>query len=163
VCRVTHSNIGSQVHLVAVQQKDIPTLLPFVQQFYHHFQYPYNEAQKIGALRHLMQDESLGRILLIKHNDRPIGYVLLVFSFSLEFNGSIAFIDELFIEPSGRQKGVGSQVLAQVESLCATLGMKAVRLESEAHNERATALYARSGYHDHKRHLMTKLLKDNGT
>ena len=160
---MTRSNLGSQVNLVAAQERDIPTLLPFVQQFYHHFKYPFHEAQKSDILNDLIQHESLGRIMLIKHNDSAIGYVLLVFSFSLEFNGSIAFLDELFIEPSGRQKGVGSQVLAQVESLCVTLGMKAVRLESEAHTERATALYARSGYHDHKRHLMTKLLKDNET
>ena len=142
------------------RQKDKPTLLPFVQQFYHHFKYPYQEEQKSNVLSHLMQDESLGRIMLIEHGESAIGYILLAFSFSLEFNGPIAFIDELFIEPSGRQKGVGSQVLSQVENLCASLGMKAVRLESEAHNERATALYARSGYHDHKRHLMTKLLRN---
>jgi ribosomal protein S18 acetylase RimI-like enzyme len=148
------------VHLVVARQQDVPTLLPFVRAFYHHFKYPFQETQKSDVLRHLVQDESLGLIILIKQGDSAIGYVLIAFSFSLEFDGAIAFIDELFIEPSGRQKGVGSQVLAQVESMCASLGLKAVRLESEAQNERATALYARSGYHDHKRHLMTKLLKD---
>ena len=157
---MTHPNPGSQVHLVAAQQQDVPALLPFVREFYHHFKYPFHEAQKSDVLRRLVQDGSLGRIMLIKHNNNAIGYVLIAFSFSLEFEGSIAFIDELFIEPTGRQKGVGSQVLVQVERLCASLGLKAVRLESEAHNERATALYARSGYHDHKRHLMTKLLRD---
>lgn len=157
---MTHRSAGSAVALVPAQLNDISALLPFVREFYRHFDYPYHEAQKSDVLRRLVQDGSLGRIMLIKHHDRAIGYVLLVLSFSLEFNGSIAFIDELFIEPSGRQKGVGSQVLAQVESVCAALGVRAVRLESEAHNDRATALYARLGYHDHKRHLMTKLLKE---
>jgi ribosomal protein S18 acetylase RimI-like enzyme len=156
---VTLSHSGSLVMLAPAQQKDIDTLLPFIRQFYHHFNYPFHEGPKIDALRHFVQDESLGHLMIIKQGEKAIGYVLIVFCFSLEFNGSIAFVDELFIEPSGRQKKVGSQVLAQVESLCASLGMKAVRLESEADNDRATALYARSGYHNHKRHLMTKLLK----
>jgi ribosomal protein S18 acetylase RimI-like enzyme len=49
-------------------------------------------------------------------------------------------------------------VLKLVETLCFRLGMKAVRLESEANNKRATAFYARSGYTDHGRRLMTKQL-----
>jgi GNAT superfamily N-acetyltransferase len=155
---VTHSNSGFHILLEPAQQKDISVLLPFVRQFYHHFRYPYHEAQKTDALMHFIQDESLGRILIVRNNENAIGYVLIAFCFSLEFNGVIAFVDELFIEPSSRQKRAGSQVLEQVEKLCDSLSMKAVRLESEADNSRATALYARTGYHDHKRRLMTKLL-----
>lgn len=133
-------------------------MIPFVHEFYQHFKYPYVEKKKREVLKALIANKSLGRALLINHNRKQIGYVLLTFSFSLEFNGSIAFIDELFIEASGRQKGVGSQVLKQIETLCSRLGIKAVRLESEAENKRATALYTRSGYHDHGRRLMTKQL-----
>ncbi|QFY44297.1 GNAT family N-acetyltransferase [Candidatus Methylospira mobilis] len=153
---MTHPNPGFQILLESAKQQDIPVLLPLVRQFYHHFGYPYHEAQKTDALMHFIQDESRGRLLIVKNNGNAIGYVLIAFCFSLEFDGVIAFVDELFIEPSSRQKRAGSQVLEQVEKLCGSLGMKAVRLESEADNSRATALYARTGYHDHKRRLMTK-------
>ena len=160
---MTHSNSAPNIILVPAQPEDIEIVLPLVRQFYHHFDYPFNESQKSEVLSHFLQDGLLGRIMLIKQDNKVIGYTLIAFSFCLEFNGPIAFIDELFIEPSGRQKGIGSKVLAEVEILCAGLGMKAVRLESEAHNKRATALYARSGYHDHMRHLMTKQLQDKET
>lgn len=160
---MTDARVASQIKLAAVQEQDLPVLLPFIREFYTHFNYSYDETQKCGVIRHLISDASLGRIYLIYLDQKPIGYVLIAFFFSLEFGGPIAFLDELFLEPAGRQKGVGSHVLAEVERLCAGLGMRAVRLESEAHNPRATALYARSGYHDHKRHLMTKVITGKKT
>jgi GNAT superfamily N-acetyltransferase len=153
-----HSNPDFPVRLVSAKISDLDAMIPFVHAFYQHFKYPYIEMQKRKVLKALIANRPLGRALLIEYNKRHIGYVLLTFSFSLEFNGSIAFIDELFVKPSERQKGVGSQVLKQVENLCSKLGMRAVRLESEAENKRATALYAKSGYHDRGRHLMTKQL-----
>jgi diamine N-acetyltransferase len=160
---VTSHRDSARVVLAAVQEQDLHILLPFIRQFYHQFKYPYDELQKSEILRRMIQDASLGRIFFVQRNNTPIGYVIIAFLFSLEFNGYIAFIDELFIEPSFRQEGVGSQVLAQVESLCAGLGMRAVRLESEAHNHRATALYIRSGYRAHHRYIMTKVIKGNET
>jgi ribosomal protein S18 acetylase RimI-like enzyme len=148
----------SPVRLVSAKLSDLDVIIPFVREFYSYFKYPYIKEKKRDVLKALIHNRSLGRILLIERNGKYTGYVLLAFSFSLEFNGPIAFIDELFIDPSERQKGVGSQVLKQVEALSFRLGMKAVRLESEAKNSRATALYARSGYNDHGRRLMTKQL-----
>jgi GNAT superfamily N-acetyltransferase len=159
---MTHST-DFAVRLVQAKTTDLDTIIPFVREFYQHFRYPYAEGQKRKVLMALVANRSLGRALLIEQNGKHIGYVLLAFSFSLEFNGPIAFIDELFIEPSRQQKGVGSEVLKQLETLSYRLGIKAVRLESETKNKRATALYARSGYYDHCRHLMTKrLTSDEG-
>ncbi len=157
---MVRSIADSEVRLVPAKNTDLDIMIPFVRQFYRQFGYPYDEEQKRRVLKTLIADRSLGRTLLIKHNGKHVGYALVTFSFSLEFNGPIAFIDELFIEPPGRQKGIGSQVLKQIEILCSGLGIKTIRLESEARNKRATALYTRSGYHDRGRHLMTKELTD---
>ena len=156
---MARSHTAEKIHLVAAKAKDISLLLPFVRAFYDHFSYPYDEKEKITGLRQIIRNRSVGRLWLIRHKGKNIGYVLLAFSFSLEFNGRIAFIDELFVEPSGRQKGVGATVLKQVENICVRLGIRTVRLEIEASNKRATALYARSGYIEHGRHLMSKEIK----
>ena len=153
----------SLVRLVQVKTGNLEIIIPFVREFYEHFGYPYAERQKRKVLKMLIAKKSLGRALLIKHKGKPIGYALLTFSFSLEFNGPIAFIDELFVNPSGRQKGVGSEVLKQIEILSSRIGIKAIRLESEATNKRARTLYARSGYRDYRRHLMTKRLTSEAT
>ena len=149
---------GLQLHLSMAHRKDLDTIMPLVEQFYRHFGYPYQEARKRAVLTELMRRRSLARTFLIQQAGETLGYVLLMFTFSLEFDGPVAFIDELFVKPACRQKGVGSKVLAEVERLCASMGMRAIRLETEEGNPRATALYARSGYHAHDRRIMTKVI-----
>jgi ribosomal protein S18 acetylase RimI-like enzyme len=46
----------------------------------------------------------------------------------------------------------------QAEDACLRLGVRALHLETDRTNPRAAALYARHGYVDHGRHLMTKTL-----
>jgi GNAT superfamily N-acetyltransferase len=148
----------SQVHLSTAHRKDLDTIMPLAEQFYRHFGYPYKEARKRAVLTELMRRRSLARMFLIQRAGATVGYVLLMFTFSLEFDGPVAFMDELFVKQGSRQQGTGSKVLAEVERLCASMGMRAIRLESEAGNSKATALYARSGYHAHDRHIMTKVI-----
>jgi GNAT superfamily N-acetyltransferase len=152
------SDSAGGLRLVAVRAESLKRLIPFVRAFYAHFGYPYDEREKVSVLRKMLRDTSIGRVWLIEYEDRAVGYILVAFSFSLEFDGRIAFLDELFIEASGRDKGLGVRVLEKVEDICRRRGIKALRLESEVHNERATALYARLGFVDHARHLMTKRL-----
>ena len=156
---MTSSNVAGSLRLVAVKAEGMQRLIPFVRAFYEHFNYRYEEPEKVSAMKRMLRDRSLGRVWLIRHEGTDVGYLLLAFSFSLESNGRIAFVDELFLEPAYREKGIGAAVLKKVESVCVRLGIKTLRLESEGHNERATALYARMGYIDHGRHLMSKQLK----
>ena len=154
---MTISNSVDNLQLIAVNAIEITRLMPFVRAFYHHFDYPYNEEEKASVLRQILHDESIGRLWLIRHEGKEVGYVLVAFSFSLELGGRIAFIDELFIDSSCRKKGVGAAVLKKAENICLNMGIRAIRLETEPHNQRATDLYARLGYIDHGRHLMTKI------
>jgi len=150
-------------HPVAVEIRqsgpaDLDTLLPLVRQFYRHFGYPYDEANKRKALSQLLREPSLGRVWLVFAGERPIGYLVLVFSFSLESNGATASIDEFFIEPTSRQRGAGSAALHLVEDLCHRLDVTALHLEAEDSNAHATALYLRQGFVDHGRRLLKKRL-----
>jgi len=149
------------VRLVAVTTEGMKRVIPFVRAFYEHFNYPYDEQVKVAVLHRMLREKSLGRMWRIRHEGADVGYVLLAFLFSLEFNGRIAFLDELFIEPSCRRKGVGAAVLKTVEDICLRLGINVLRVESEAQNAMARELYARLGYVDHGRHLMSKQLKRN--
>jgi ribosomal protein S18 acetylase RimI-like enzyme len=64
----------------------------------------------------------------------------------------------LFVLPSFRGQGIGSQVIALVEEKCRQLQLKALHLESERTNAGATALYLKLGFVDYDRRLLTKLL-----
>ncbi|MCE9619223.1 MAG: GNAT family N-acetyltransferase [Planctomycetes bacterium] len=142
----------------AATERDLDGVMPLVRDFYKHFNLSYSEPGKRGVLLEFLKSPEAGRLLVVRQGDVCVGYALLAWSFGLEFDGPVAFVDELFIRPESRGGGVGSEVLAHIESLCAKLGMRALRLEADISNTRAAELYARSGYIGHQRHLMTKRL-----
>lgn len=146
--------------LLDPQLSDSDTLLELIQQFYQHFEYSYTEKDKRLTIEDLLQSPTVGRIWLIQKDEKIVGYVYLAFYFSIEFGGRTAFIDELFILPSDRGQGIGSQVIHLVEQKCRELKFKAIHLESERTNEGATKLYSKLGFVDYDRRLLTKRIID---
>ncbi len=148
-------------HSVLVEvaaQGEIDSIVPLVQSFYEHFQYRFVEGEKRGQLKEFVDAPSLGRLFAIRCDGVIVGYALIAFSYGLEFGGRVAFVDELFVQPSARSMGIGRKALAQIEEFCAACGMRALRLEVESDNSDAAALYMRTGFADSHRRLLTKPL-----
>jgi ribosomal protein S18 acetylase RimI-like enzyme len=111
-----------------------------------------------GAFRDLLGDPELGRVWLIERGGAPAGYLVVTWGFSLEFHGRDAFIDELYVAPAHRGAGLGRQAVDVAEAACLAYGVGALHLEVENGNERAHALYRRSGFAERGLRLMTKRL-----
>ena len=107
----------------------------------------------------LLQDPSVGRAWFICDDERAIGYVVLAFDFSLEYRGKGGWIDEFFVLPGYRGKGIGAQAMNFVEQAARDLGVQVMHLEVN-HGNPAIELYRRQGYRDHQRYLMSKWLQE---
>lgn len=118
------------------------------------------EAGAEKALRHLLATESLGRVFLIEWENRCVGYAVLTWMFSLEYGGSSALLDELFIQPGHRGQGLGRAVLEALTQECRRAGARAIHLEVEHGNTVAQGLYEKQGFVPKARNFMTKRLKD---
>jgi diamine N-acetyltransferase len=109
------------------------------------------------SLRELLVNPSVGRVFLICDADSCVGYVVLSFDFSLEYGGKNAWIDELFIRPELRGKGIGSKALDFAVQVARECGAKVLHLEVNRGNP-AINLYRRHGFEDHNRSLLSKWL-----
>jgi GNAT superfamily N-acetyltransferase len=138
---------------------DIDRLLPLMQSFYSFERLPYDEQRLRPLLAKLIGDESLGRLILLEHDNQLLGYMVLGFGFSLEFHGPDCFIDEFYVQPEHRSKGIGAAALTFALSICRELGIDAVHLEADHFNSRGHSFYKRLGFKDHERHLMTCWLR----
>jgi len=105
-----------------------------------------------------VKDHTFGRAWLIVAGEEPVGYVVLTVSFSFEYRGRDAFVDELYVEQEFRGRGIGRRAMEFVEEVARELGVNAVHLEVSRDNDAALELYRRAGYVDHGRYLMTKWL-----
>jgi ribosomal protein S18 acetylase RimI-like enzyme len=79
-------------------------------------------------------------------------------AYVLEHGGRTAIVDEVYVSPDWRGRGIGTRVLEVIGDEAAATGVRAIRLEVERHNHGAKALYDRHGFTDTKRLLMVKPL-----
>lgn len=73
------------------------------------------------------------------------GYGMVAMSYSTEAGGLCAWIEDIYVEPRHRGKGVGTAFLEFVK---ARYGPKTarIRLEAEPENGRAIAVYEKAGF-----------------
>ncbi|KAM3098238.1 GNAT family N-acetyltransferase [Phormidesmis sp. 146-12] len=135
---------------------DLTMLLKLVQEFHEHENLPFDETVDRNVLKRFLTDASLGQAWLIYQEDEVIGYIILTLGYSLEYRGRDAFIDEFYLRPRHRGKGIGTQTLVFVEETCQVIGVRALHLEADSENLDAQRLYDRTGYQRHDRVLMTK-------
>lgn len=137
---------------------DRELLVELIAEFYRESGYAVDEAEARRAFGELLADPQYGRVWLVEVGGRPAGYLALTLGFSLEYMGVDAFIDDFYLRPEFRDRGIGSDVMARVEGEASALGIRALHLEVERSNARARAVYDRRGFRENDRVLLTKRL-----
>jgi GNAT superfamily N-acetyltransferase len=140
---------------------DVPAILVHQRAYYAADGYAFDEAVARAAIEGLLDDPERGRLWVLAEDDRDdriVGYLAVTFGWSLEWGGRDAFVDELYLAPSHRGDGLGRAAIALAEEACRTAGVRALHLEVERANARGRALYARTGFADTDRLLLTRRL-----
>lgn len=137
-----------------VSTMDIDLAVRLMRDFYAIDNYPIDTEKSASLLAQFIANPDLGRIWLIEDNGKTVGYIILTFIFSFEYGGTIAFVDELYLSPEARGKGIGKSSIAFIASEAAKLSLKLLYLEVEHHNSNAQKLYLAAGFSEHKRKFM---------
>ncbi len=87
-----------------------------------------------------------GRFLVATSEGRVVGLAALSFVWALEHGGKSAWLEELYVEPAERGKGIGTELLRAACRTVAEAGGQAVDLEVDAGHRRAARLYEREGF-----------------
>lgn len=139
--------------------QDLDAFMELHRAFFAEEGYPHDDAAMTEAARVLLETPSYGQIQVVEENGALVAYFVLAFGYSLEFLGRDAFLDELYVMPPWRGRGLGQQALDRIEEICRTEGIRAVHLEVEREKPRTVELYRRRGYYEHSRYLMTRMLE----
>ena len=148
-----------EITLALAGPAQLEELLPLVTNYHAFEEVETSAEQRRSSVGKLLQDKNLGEIWLVRKLDSLIGYIAVSYSYSIEFGGRDAFVDEFFIAVAGRGMGVGGHVLKEIAMLLRARGIVAVHLEVDGQNERARAAYARAGFSSREKyHVMSLVL-----
>ena len=135
---------------------DLDGLLALQRAYYAEAGYPFEPARARAALAGLLADPTLGAVWLAEREGSPMAYAVLTLGYSLEYGGRDAFLDELYVAPAQRRRGLARAALVALERGAAARGVRELHLEVERELEGARALYRRAGFVDHDRAPMSK-------
>jgi len=121
---------------------------------------PFDEQGRRSSYSRFLDEPANGRIWLFEADQKFVGYMVLAFVFSFEYGGRNAFIDEIYVVPEYRGRGIGSRALQFAETTARAGGIVALHLEVSRNNSSAHKLYRRAGFSDHDRYLLTKWLEE---
>lgn len=102
--------------------------------------------QRRAGLEPLLEGIPHGAAYLIGPARAPIGYLVITFGWSLEFGGLDGFIDEIYVRPGVRGRGIASETLQALPRALAGAGLKALHLEVSRDAEKTQKLYKRAGF-----------------
>lgn len=145
------------LRLALATPADAPLLEPMLIDFKSNDPVPRTERELV-AFRSLLEDRTAGDVFRIEAGDRTIGYAILCWGYSVEYGGRNAFLDEFYVVPELRGRGLGLHVLGLLDDEARQRGLVALHLEVLAHEARNSRLYARAGFTDRGSRLMTRRL-----
>lgn len=136
--------MSTAIHLAT--SADLDALLTLVARFHEEMGIASDDAMRRAGLEPLLEGSPLGAAYLFGPARAPIGYVVVTFGWSLEFGGMDSFVDEIYIRPSVRNRGIGTETLIAVGKALQGAGVTALHLEVKRDDRATQRLYEKAGF-----------------
>ena len=134
------------LRVAAAGPREAGRLVAAVRRFHGESGHEVGPAQT-AAVHALCSDPSLGRAwLLADGRGRDAGYALAYWRHSIDHGGRVAVLDDLWIEPGLRGRGMGARLLRAALADMSACGARAVVVEADPADAPAMAFYARLGF-----------------
>ena len=147
------------IRFVPLESGRVGRVLPFMSRLYEQDHLDYDAARAVRVCEWFLANPDWGGIWMIQSNGEDAGYVAATVASSIEFHGKLAFLDELYIAPEFRSRGLGPAAVEHVAGWARERGFAALRLEVGHENLHAQHVYRRAGFQlQDDRRLMTKWL-----
>lgn len=148
----------SAPEFVALRPEDRLQALELMLAYYAEDGHEYRPAVADAALEAILAGAAPAWFWLIERDGAVAGYLCVTGGFSLEVGAGDFFLDELYVVPQARGRGIGQAAIAFAEAEAKARGAARLCLEVQPRNIRAAELYRRSGYESHGRPLLSKEL-----
>jgi ribosomal protein S18 acetylase RimI-like enzyme len=127
---------------------DLPQLVALMVEFYAESAHALPADKARQAFAALLERADLGSVHLVEADGQAAGYAVLTVGYSMEYGGLRGFVDDLFVRPSMRQRGLATSLLDGIRREAERRSVCALLVETSTGNEPAQRLYRRAGFED---------------
>jgi GNAT superfamily N-acetyltransferase len=136
------------IRIVPAQVTDVPVILEMIKALAEYEQLTHEVTATEQDLRQsLFGPRPAGEVVLAFSGDAPVGFALFFQTFSTFLGRQGLYLEDLFVVPEWRGRGVGKQLLAHVASIAESRRCGRLEWAVLDWNESAIAFYRRMGAH----------------
>jgi len=134
-------------------------ILPLVNAHHDEAKLTINSKECHAAVRSLLQGIPQGAAYLIGPPKAPIGYIIITFSWSIKLGGMDGWIDEIYVRPNVRRRGIAGEVLTSLPKALLGAGLKGLHAKVSKENSEIVKIYESKGFVlDKNFQMMQKIL-----
>ena len=128
-----------------MQRDDGEIVINMMRKFYTSPAVITNGSEKIFAanVENILRGSPYVEGFVFTVEDKIIGYGITAHSYATEFGGECVWIEDIYIEPEYRGRGIGTKFIHRVKEIYPD---KILRLETEHDNDAALNLYKKIGF-----------------
>ena len=108
------------------QPSDIPVLVALMTEFYAESGFPLDQKAATRSFADILGDERLGYVWMIEAEGKDAGHVVVTVRYAMEYGGLIGCLDDLYVRPSWRNRGLSTSALAEIAQFCGNAGLRAL-------------------------------------
>lgn len=138
----------ASIRIVPAQAADVPVILQMINALAEYEQLTHEVTATEQDLRQsLFGPRPAGEVVLAYSGEAPVGFALFFHNFSTFLGRHGLYLEDLFVVPEWRGKGVGKQLLAHVAAIAESRNCGRMEWSVLDWNESAIAFYRRMGAH----------------
>jgi GNAT superfamily N-acetyltransferase len=147
-----------------LKQRDIGALVALAGAFYEECgkRDAFSEDSCRKTADTLFRNEGKGSIFLIEKGERYIGYSIIVNIWSSGLGGNVLCIDEMYIEPGERRRGIAADFIELLGKI-APRDSVSIQLEVDPRNRASLGLCKKLGFLESKERAMIMPIHDRET
>ena len=132
--------------ITRVGSDDLDALIPLMREYCDFYEVSPSEDALRGLAKALIEDpDGAGVQLLAREDGGAAGFATIFWSYSTLSATAIGIMNDLFVAPAARGRGIGAALIRACEAECAARGVPILEWQTAPSNARAQSVYDRFG------------------
>jgi GNAT superfamily N-acetyltransferase len=137
--------LAKGVEIRPARIEEIEEMLPLIRAYCEFYETEPNDEGLREMFRTLIMDASQGAVFIALDDGTAVGFATLDWKWSSLKAAQVGYLEDLFVDPDARGKGIADALIEVCAERCRELGLPAMEWLTAPDNLRAQQVYDRTG------------------
>jgi GNAT superfamily N-acetyltransferase len=141
----TPRQLAEGIEIRPARADEVEELLPLMRAYCEFYESLPSDDGLRQMLATLIADPSQGAVFIARDGDGAVGVATLDWKWSSLKGARMGYLEDLFVDPEARGRGIADALIEICAERCRELGMPAMQWATAPDNRRAQQVYNRTG------------------